>query len=281
MATYSWTVDIWKGVTGDGVSVVFYGTDSWEVTIPSWTWTIYQPTTTFDLTGFQPFKIICSVLYEIKKTWPANATTQSAALYLWGIDWGWNTHWLRYYPFTINRPSLWTGQSYFTRNLQEFIVGAIDNTYSKYILNVSSLNGDAWGFNSSEFTISNLSSDTTQHEPWYMWVDGLNLCYTDSYWFKHKIAYDSNYVNNVWVDNKGYIWLDDSDLLRIYYVDENGAVRRTYPSIEWAWWWVNVWTSNKWYIWTETSGYNIGWLAFIWPNGDKRRLMNWPPAWYV
>lgn len=282
MATYSWTIDIWKWFTASGTSVMVYGTDYWDFdNRPSGNPTIYQPTTTFDLTGFQPLQFICITICNITKHWPASATSQGVRLSLWWVDWWWNITRRDYVYDTWSWNSLGTWGSQTIYLLYYWMVWDIDNEYSKYVFKIESTTWDSWAFTSSEITISNLTADVNTYTPWYIWVDGLNLCYTDAYWFKHKIAYDSNYSNNVWASNKGYIWLDDSDSLRIYYVDENGAARRTYPSIAWGWGWANAWTSNKWYMWAETSGYNWAWLAFIWPNGDKRRLMNWPPAWYV
>lgn len=283
MATYSLdSFDIWKWVTGNWTSVIFYGTDMWEVNFPSWTRTIYEPTTTYDLAGFQPGHRVCITLVNVKRTWPWSAVNQSARLVLWGVDWGWNVEWLVSSTSTISRPALWTGATSEYSGVASWIVGLdIPSSYTKYVFRIYSVDWDSWDFTSPEITLTNFTADTNRYNPWYIWIDGINLCYTDIYGFVHKVAYDSNYSVNVWVNNKGYIRLDDSDLLRIYYVDENGIAHRTYSSVERAWGWSNVWASNKWYLWAETNWSNAWWLAFVWPNGSKRRIMNWPPAWYV
>lgn len=100
----------------------------------------------------------------------------------------------------------------------------------------------------------------------YLRVEWTNLCYTDLFLNKHTLPVDSWYAVSVGTDKKWYIWLDDSDLLRIYYVDELWAKRRTDVS-ESAW--GNVWSSRKWYMWVWNDGY----LYFIWPNWDKRRII--------
>jgi hypothetical protein len=162
--------------------------------------------------------------------------------------------------------------------------------YSKYRIHIYATDW-TWDYYSPEFTVSNLSIDSTYHKAGYLRVEWSHLCYTDNtgdedwmngYWFKHKIAFDSSYASDVWSSNKWYIWLDDNNYLQIYYVDESWLRRRTYPSRERYWWAVNVWSGNKWYmrVWVEDAEQWYWHLCYVSPAWWKRRILNWPPIWY-
>ena len=98
----------------------------------------------------------------------------------------------------------------------------------------------------------------------YLRVEWTNLCYTDWFSNKYTISHDTWYSSVVGVDKKWYFWIDENDLLRIYYIDENWVKRRT-DVAESLW---NVWSNSKWYIWVWNDSY----LYFIWPTWWKMRI---------
>lgn len=98
----------------------------------------------------------------------------------------------------------------------------------------------------------------------YLRVEWTNLCYTDWFSNKYTISHDTWYSSVVGIDKKWYFWIDDNDLLRIYYIDENWVKRRT-DVAESLW---NVGSDSKWYIWVWNDSY----LYFIWPTWWKMRI---------
>ena len=265
----------------------FYGADfnPTNFVFPSWnSVSSYQPTSNFDLTNFQPWhEVWCGVLSFAPEWWTWRVYWD---FYRDGSYW-WRTRW------DVNDGSAAERcvYIYFWVDKDE-----IRPWYSNYYVHY---NSSDWviNFTSPTFTASNLSIDSTLHRSGYMWISWNHLCYTDNTWdeiwqywwgYKHKIAYDSSYSTYVWTDKAWYIRLDTSDLLRIYYVDENWYRRRTYPSDAWyrpneSYPDVNVWSDKSWYmrVWTWYAEYWYWHLCFIWPNWSKRRILNWPPAWYV
>jgi len=295
MATYSCSyIDIWKWLQFDWWSTWILYWDDFNPTDQSDYdadhCTVYQATTSFNLSWFQPWHEVWACTWEIKRDWPWSALTQTVWMDFERYDGNWHIAWdLRY---SVNRNSIIESQSsrrwwwcYFWIDKDE-----IRPWYSKYRVHVYASDG-TWSYYSPEFTVSSLSIDSTLHPAWYLWIEWSHLCYTDNTWdeiwqnwygYKHKIAYDNSYSYNVWSSNKWYIWLDTDNSLRIYYVDAVWVRRRTYASKERYGWDVRVWSSNKWYIWVGVQrAEDWYWhLCFIAPNGSKRRILNWPPAWY-
>lgn len=272
---------IWKWITDDNGSYNIYGVDFnpdiWDDWMLEWSLSVKNSTTSFDLSNFQHWtEVWCSVVrIEFDSAYSGR---------LWGdferYDWSWRYSWY----FSWNRSGItWTDiYMYFWVDDDE-----VRPWYTKYRIHYYSTD---WviDFYSPEFTISGLSFDSSLHDSWYMRVEWSHLCYTDAtHWsrgYKHIIAYDSSYSTSVWSDNKWYIRLDSSDNLRIYYVDRNWYRRRTYSSDTWYGWNRNVWSSNKWYMWVSNWSSQEDWygyLCFIAPNWSKRRILNWPPAWYT
>jgi len=299
MATYSVTYNnVWKWLQFDWWTprilywADFNPTDQSDYSADHCT--VYDATTSFNLSWFQPWNEVWAATTEFQILWPIQAG--STYLYMdfyrssdwnnWGspsrtlsrrIDWPemdeYHYTFRRYrIYFWVDKDEIWPWYNYYKAHRY-----TVDGKFSFY---------------SPTFTISNLSIDSSLHKSWYLWVNWNNLCYTDNtwdeiwqnwYWYKHRIAYDSSYSSSVGSDKAGHIRLDSSDLLRIYYVDEYWIRRRTYPSNERYWGNVNVWSSRSWYMWVwindATQWY--WYLCFVWPNWSKRRILNWPPAWYV
>lgn len=146
----------------------------------------------------------------------------------------------------------------------------------------------SWWYTSTkylDFSINSLYADTTTYTPWMMTVRGTGLEYTDYRWYKHMVQYDSNYSwSYVWTDRRWFIRLDTYTARRLYYVDANWYVRRTYEADNrfWStsWQWVNVWSQYRWALWTWSfwASWASGWyLCFVNNSWYKMRLMNWDP----
>lgn len=274
---------IWKWIAVDWVTMqTFY----WEDFNPtpfvrpsSWsTASVTNATTSFDLSGFQPWHEVGCWVIMIKATEDLSGTLywdferyrsgwSTARYHSWYIDltgWGEGAY---YIYFWVDDDEVWTW-------------------YTKYRVHYYTMNGKVDSY-SPEFTMSNLSIDDDTYSSWYMRVEWAHLCYVDgtynSTWYKHTIAYDNSYSSYVWSDKAGYIWLDSSDNSRIYYVDKAWTKRRTYNSSTRYWGNVNVWSSNKWFIRVSNWWGMEDWywhLCFVTQSGYKRRILNWPPRWY-
>lgn len=295
MATYkSLYNDIWEWIYVDGSAVDVYWRDYGDLSWISWLsysriWEIYNATTSFSASSFQPLHVVWMFLCKIARVWPWDAETQTVRIDYERYDGSWHI------PYRENVTVSWSAVSswYQTPTAFHWILPIrnvfIRPWYSKYRLHIYCQ--WVWGVYSPEFTVSNLSIDSTLHPAWALWVEWNHLCYTDNtwliawhdgYWYKHKIACDSSYSTSVWSWNAWYIRLDSSDLLRIYYVDSSWRRRRTYSSHDRRTP-TNVWSSNKWFMRVGTSTVSNwdGCLCFIWPNWSKRRILNWPPIWYT
>lgn len=295
MATYSVSyMNIWKWLQFDWTDTwILYWDDFNPVDQSNYSadhCTVYQATSNFNLSWFQPWHEVWACAWEIRRDWPWDSYTQTYWMDFkrggtivrhrqYYVNWG---------SITEDQYSRWWWWCYFWIDKDE--IWAWDNNYEVEIYAT-----DGTWSDSRSFTISNLSIDSSYHKSWYLWVDWAHLCYTDNtgdevwmngYWFKHKIAYDSSYSTSVWSSNKWFIRLDDSDMLRIYYVDEYWNRRRTYPSRFLPSTSDNPRTtssSNKWYMWVWVNDMYqwYGHLCFVAYNWSIRRILNWPPAWYV
>lgn len=275
---------IWKWVAVDWATLqTFYGADfNPNVNLPSsfTSITVVDETTSFNLSGFQPWHEVGCWVIRLDNTGSSDYTGYLRAYFYRDNSW-WSSWQYDYGNITIEAWWWWSGYIYFWVDYDE-----IWSWYSTYKIEYSLIR---WGiiFDSPTFTQTWLSIDSTRYPSWYIRVEWANLCFIDGVqwttWYKHKIAFDSSYSTNVWSDNAWYIRLDDTDLLRIYYVDEFWNRRRTYPSRERYWGNVNVWSNNKWYMRVSSSWDAEEWyahLCFIAPNWSKRRILNWPPIWY-
>lgn len=296
MATYSCTyINVWKWLQFDGGSTwILYWADFNPTDQSDYSadhCTVYNATTSFNLSWFQPWHEVWACAWEIRRDWPWSSLHQIYWMDFERYNWSWSISWsLRYQvdwsTITSDQYSWGWGRCYFWIDKDEVWTG-----YSKYRVHIYSTDSE-WSYYSPEFTVSSLSIDSSLHKTWALWVDGNHLCYTDNtwdeiwqngYWYKHKIAYDSSYSTSVWSSSAWHIWLDSWDNLCIYYVDEYWNRRRTYNSDSWYWWNVNVWSSKKWYMWVWVNRPEdwYWYLCFIAPNWSKRRIMNWPPEWYT
>lgn len=282
---------IWQWIALDGTEIFnFYGED-FNPNVPSipagWnTASVSNETSTFDLSasGWQPWhEVWCMVaVFDISDYAGTVYTTNKFQVYRNG---SWTTTWTHTFNFSSGAV-LYMYYVYFGIDYDE--IWSYSNSYR---IRTDWSTDDSMGSwtEYSYFDISWLSIDDTPHKAWALWVEGRHLCYTDaSYtgttWFKHSIAYDDNRSTYVWSDNAWYIRLDDSDSQRIYYVDSSWMKRRTYPSSQWYGGNVNVGSNYRWFMWVS-DGYTIeDWyahLCFIAPNGNKRRILNWPPSWHT
>lgn len=275
--------EIWKWINLDwDLYYDFYGADfnPQEFNIDGWTdLSVYGVTSSFNLSNFQPgHEVWCwlVILYPNGWSWKLYADFYRDGHYAWYYSWN---------VSVSSEESPWWWFIYFGIDKDE-----IRPWYSTYNIHYYSTDGEV-DFWSPDFTVSNLSIDSSYHPAWYLWVEWSHLCYTDNtgdevwmdgYWFKHKIAYDSSYSSNVWSENAWYIWLDENNYFQIYYVDAVWVRRRTYTSHERYWWAVNVWSWRKWYmrVWVDDESKWYGYLCFISPTWWKRRILNWPPIWY-
>lgn len=298
MATYSCAyIDVWKWLQFDWTDTwVLYGDDfnptSQSVSSAAHC-TVYQATTSFNLSWFQPWHEVWACAIEVRRDWPWSAIAHQ---YYWmdfeRYDGSWSVawHYMDYLPWdeiTSDQYSWGWMRCYFGVDKDE-----VRPWYSKYRVHWYATDW-TWDYYSPEFTVSNLSIDSTLHPSWYLWIDGNNICYTDNTWdeiwqnwkgYKHRIAYDSWYSTYVGTEYSWFIRIDSSDTIRyqIRYVDWNWYLRRTYSSDPRYWWNVNVGSSNAGYMWVWVSDAEdwYGYLCFVAANGSKRRILNWPPVWY-
>ena len=290
---------IWKWVEVDGSTLFTFYWQDFNPDVPSYPSSFLytdatQQTSTFDLSGFQPWHEVGCWVVDLRIYWPHSAYSNTLHADFERYDGSWDYDWSYSTSFTIKSlpDDAWEDEykgywlyMYFWVDTDE-----VWEWYSKYRIHWYTTNWDL-DFYSPEFTVSHLSIDDTLHKAGYLWVEWYNLCYTDNtgsavwqswYGYKHKIAYDSWYSSYVWTENSGYIRLDDNNILQIYYVDADGNRRRTYASSARYGGNVNVWSENKWYmrVWWDTVAQWYGHLCFVAPNGSKRRILNWPPAGY-
>ena len=271
---------------------------SWSPDMSDWATLISGVSTSFDLTGFQPWHEVMVYACRVHREWPWQSLTQNYTVdFLRSSNWSsWSTWW--YFNTSVHWDSIdetqyawWTVWQYSWIDDDE-----IRPWYNYYKTHVYSSDWlvDVY---SPTFTVSNLSIDSSLHPYWHLWVEWSRLCYIDwtgwelwnnGYWYKHRIAYDSWYSDYVWTDKSWSIWLEDWVARRIYYVDEYWYKRRTYEASNryWytSWQWYYSWTMYKWGIWCPwnyASASDWYWhLCFINPNWYRMRILNWPPQWY-
>lgn len=232
--------------------------------------------TSYNLSWFQVWTEVCIATFEVKAQW-LEGIDLTIDMYFqkykswwqnaWWVDtmywtpWGSTSWYVFYYYVWVDDDEIWT-----------------DATQYRFFVEIT------WGGYTHDifvpFTISNLSFDTSTHPSWYLWVQWLNLCYTDDYYwsgYKHIINYDSWY--NWGSGTKWYIRLPNTSTDdHIYYVDAYWTVRRTWPSQKWYDDGDNyAWTSKKWYIRICPSFSMRDWgghLCYVNSAWYKRRITN-------
>ena len=235
--------------------------------------------TSFNLSWFQNWNEVCFCVYVVEGSWfdPSDIITVDMNFqeYKW---WWWNAWWNDSFTFRANYTDWYYRWWHYVWVDYDEI--RTDATQYRFLYTFSW--AGALTQLTAPFTVSNLSFDTSRHTPWYMRVEWSNLCFIDwayssNSWYKHIINYDGAYSG--WTGTPWNIWLPSSSTdNHIYYVDENGYVRRTNPSqtrftsSDYA-------GSNKaWYIRVSNGYYADDWyahLCYVNSAWYKRRICNW------
>lgn len=237
--------------------------------------------TSFDLNWFQVGNEVCFCLPIFYITWLSWVTITYEMAFQKYKNWWQNAGWTDSFTDTYSAEAYW--------KIWWYYVGIDDDEIWTDATRYRFLFTATWWWVSrqftAEFTVSNLSFDSTLHPSGYMWVDGLHLYFTDgTHWssgYKHRINYDSSYTAvNVWTDGNSWcIWLpDSSNDNHIYYIDQYWYKRRTNTSQ--TWFDENnqsAWSGNKWFMWVSNGGMNdwYGHLCYVNSVGFKRRITNW------
>ena len=244
---------------------------------------LVNPSTSYNLLWFQPWLEVCVCCLEVwnqtsstisgnasctlkqYKSW-SYVTWTTMDFWYYNIEQGWWFNWYMRVWIDPDEIRPWITQYRFERNV-------CGQTFTK------------------DFSISNLSFDTTPHDAWYLRVQGNNLCYvppsiysgSSTTWYKHIIDYDTWYSwANAGTDAKWSIWIPSSSSdHHIYYVTQNGYVYRTKESYAWSGWSSSAWSSKSWFIrmtpstsWIpERAWYNY--LCYIDGWWYKRRMGVW------
>lgn len=223
---------------------------------------IYNETYNIDVSWFQCWNEVCCCLMELSNHWDTwdywtiLVTFQQRDGSDW-INW-WNTFLWR----TSIEP--WHTKSWYVWVWidPDEIWG--DYTQYRFKWEVS------WQTYYKIFNIYWFNYDTTLYDAGKMWIDWVNLCYTDSFqwlhWHIHKVAPDSWYSwGNVGSDYAGHIWIPNSSSdHHIYYIDEFWTKRRTNESRQWE-------QNNNRYVWSQYK-----WKVRI----PRKNYVSTDPVWY-
>ena len=261
---------------------------------------VYDITSSFNLSWFQPWHEVAWCWMRFKREWQWSTSSYKQYFHFWFLrskNWSNWEEWWNYDSY-INWPSV--SYESWTQWLSLCWYVWIDDDeirdwYPYYKFHVQS---NDWEYkeDSTTFTVSNLSIDSTLHNSWYLWVQWSHLCYTDWtwfemwnpwYWYKHAIAYDGNFSEYVWTSYSWAIWLERDVIRRIYYIDQYWYKRRTYEASNWYWYpngqWYRPSSSVPWRIWCPWNyDYAEDWywhLCFVNQNWYLMRILNWPPWW--
>lgn len=271
----------WVAVDGS-LFQYYYGEDFNPInnTRPSsWdTATAYEETTNFNLSGFQVWNEIWCTVLVIKNTGSSTESWSSLSGIFQRYSWWWQTTWT--YNFGSDSLGAWGEYAaYLYYGIDE---DEVRPWYTRYRIIFDS---SAFSATSPEFTVSNLSFDSSPHPCWYLRLEWWNLCFTDAYysstrWFKHIINRDPSYSEYVWSDSKWHIWLPTTSTdNHIYYVDNNWYKRRTNPSQpRYDTGDAYAWSGAKWHIWVSDA-WDMEWwawhLCYVNNQWYKRRITNW------
>ena len=270
---YSW---IWKGLMyWGGLLATFYENDM-DQTISSLsalnTYEPYNRTSTFDLSLCGVWSgVWCFAVYWNNTYWTSK-TLSSMTLHLQAYkNWIWVDRKTKTLSWSIS--SWWYRWGYFEFNVLPWEIWTDATSYR--VTGTWYVWDDAWSIN-DWFTISGLDIDDTTHEPWYMWVEWNILCYTDWYWYKHRLGV-GNVGTYVWQDKAWYIRLDSDAPLCLSYISNSWIIYQTSHFSHWYWWSTNVWSSNGWYMWvssgTTASSARYS-LCLVTENWNKMRIIN-------
>jgi hypothetical protein len=288
--------NVWKWVAVDWSLFQYY---YWEDFNPTnnerpvrWdNTTAYQETSNFNLSWFQPWHEVWCWVWQVDNTGDTTLTFTLNWDFQRYRNWTRSTSWSYQWSGTLELWWNWGWYMYFGVDDDE-----IRDWYSQYRIRWIWASSEQDIFLAySDFTVSNLNIDSNLYNPWCLRLDWAHLYYTDStwfesgyngYWYKHRIAYDSSVWEYVWREYAWSIWMENSwstAMKRIYYVTKSGYKTRTYWYQERYWWNVNVWNRYRWSIRVPTwdAEYWYWHLCYVTADGQKLRVLNWPPAWYV
>ena len=129
-------------------------------------------------------------------------------------------------------------------------------------------------------TVNNLDTSLlTEHsttDRGYMWIDGRNLRYISYMRHQQKMLYSGSTYGFAGVANKGHIWISNNDY-RIYWVDENGYVRRSKIADHYGFLGAYSWpkstsSANKGYTWMDNGWWDC--IVFVAYDGQLCRAGN-------
>lgn len=240
--------------------------------------TAYEETTNFNLSGFQIWNEIWCTVCVVQNTGSSSETMSSLSGIFQRYSWWWQTTWTYYFGSeTLEPGGMYAAYLYYGIDDDE-----VRPWYTRYRVIFDS---SAFSGTSPEFTVSNLSFDSSLHPSWYLRLEWWNLCFTDAYysstrWYKHIINRDPSYWEYVWSGSKWHIWLPTTSTdNRIYYVDVDWYKRRTNSSqprydtgdaYAWSWAKWHIWVSDAWDM--EWWAWHLCYVNSLW---YKRRITNW------
>lgn len=263
---------IWEWIYQDSTTMDIYGKmfDPDVPTRPSWwsTCWVINESYNYDLSWFQKWNEVCVSLIEItndssdRNYWTLLCNLQYWDWSQWKYTWEW---------IFFGRMNMEPQSTYFWFCWMWIDIDEIRDTFGNEYRFLWTVDGTDY---SRTFNTYWFNYDTTLCDAGKMWIDWVNLCYTDSdstsswnKWHIHKVAPDSWYSwGNVWSDYAGHIWIPDSSSdHHIYYIDEFWTKRRTNESRQWQ-------QDNNRYVWNQYK-----WKVWI---PRKRSYDSEEPIWY-
>jgi hypothetical protein len=280
---YRW---VWKWIGLDWSEFFNFYWEDFNPNVPSipnrTTASAYEETSSFNLSGFQPWNEVGCYVRQIDLTENGRLDVEIDLQY---YSWWWQTCWDFSWRTTVDVKDYDSRMWYAYFGIDDDEIWTYSNQY-RIVMNWeftvwwSHVAWESWLINT--FTINSLSIDDTRHSAWYFWVEGNYLCYIDGVWgnrwFKHKINYDSWYNWGSW--SPWYVWIPSSSGdNHIYYVAANWTVRRTHYSS--AWYGGNYYPSwaRPWAIRVSNGSYEdwYWYLCYINSWWQARRMWNWAP----
>lgn len=252
---FSVNMQVWKWLTINWTTYTIYGKmfdPPMSIPDPSTrnSFNIANAFSSVNLLWFQQWLEVCACAIKISNTWSSTADAYfkiDLLQYLWW--WQWRDPWQPIYYYD-SIPSWWEYRYYEWVWVDPDEIRPDYSTY-KFVVTFT----DTWVVNEKQFSVSNLSFDTTECWAWYMWVEWNNLCYVppcwytwySDKWYKHIISRDEWYA--WWSGNPWFIWIPSSSSdHHIYYTNSNWTVYRTKNSYARSTSNENVWSSNKWFV---------------------------------
>jgi hypothetical protein len=277
---YYW---MWKSITFNG-STLF--TAYWADLSPqhptfSWSWNQLKATgeRDFNCSWFQVGNSVLAYTW----TYVSWEVAGSATIDIYLFTLGWTRLAYERHISTGSLVANWVARYYTEIAIMDWQIRDYSDDYRLYFQSTHS----AWYSTTKylDFSVSSMYADTEEYEPWVFTVRWTDLVYTDYWWYSHHIQYDGNYSwSYVGTSNSWKIWVQNWVARRLYYVDANGYVRRTYEADNryWStsWQWVNVWSQYAWALrtwWAWASWASGRYLCFVNSSWYKMRIMNWNP----